>query len=200
MNAPIDVYLEISSSLEATNRQNAGGACKIVEDLDRYSIVLEQTQPDVIVECGTWRGGSALWFANQGFDVVTVDVDKAAVCAEARQHSRITCVTGDSVALETVASVAELVAGRRVMVVLDSDHHTDHVGREIDRYAPLVSIGCYLVVEDGIVQWMEGEPSRPGPLGVIERLAASDRWVRDVEIETKHPVTMHPAGWWRRAR
>ena len=201
MSASLNVYLDIPSSLEATNRQNAGGATKIVEDLDRYSIVLEQTRPDVIVECGTWRGGSALWFASQGFDVVTVDINGDTICAEARQHSRITCVTGDSVAPGMVAHVSALVTDRRVMVVLDSDHSPHHVRREIESYGSLVSVGCYLVVEDGVVRWMPSPVDQvtPGPLDALEYLLEdSPEWQRDEEIERMHPVTMHPGGWWIR--
>ena len=34
------------------------------------------------------------------------------------------------------------------MVILDSDHTRDHVLRELELYAPFVTQGCYLVVED----------------------------------------------------
>ncbi len=48
------------------------------------------------------------------------------------------------------------------MVVLDSDHSQAHVEAELDAYAPLVSPGCYLIVEDSNI----GEVRKdlmPGP-------------------------------------
>ncbi len=37
----------------------------------------------------------------------------------------------------------------KVMVVLDSNHSTDHVYREMQLYSPLVTPGSYLVTMDG---------------------------------------------------
>ena len=85
------------------------------------------------------------------------------------------------------------------MVVLDSDHSPEHVEREIDLYGPLVSSGCYLVVEDDIQQWMTNFNGQ-GPLDAIEfRLMDRPEWERDLLVESMYAITMHPAGWWRHA-
>lgn len=196
--------INVAASVAAMNRQDAEGATKIAEDLDRYSRILAATQPDVIVECGTWRGGSAQWFAGQGVAVVTIDIDETIIAKAAREHPLVTCLTGDSVAPDMVAAVEDLVSGQRVMVVLDSDHSPYHVRREIESYGDLVSEGCYLVVEDTILRWFPnglGGPT-PGPLDAVEYLLQDNpEWQRDEEIERLHPVSMNPSGWWiRRAR
>jgi cephalosporin hydroxylase len=192
---------DVEASIAATYRQNAEGAVKTVEDLDRYRIVIEATKPDVIVECGTYRFKSARWFARLGVDVVTID--NAVYRSNDGMDSRVTFLLGDSSEPAIAAQVADLVAGRRTMVVLDSDHHAEHVRREITLYGPLVTSGCYLVVEDGIVRfplphlWPDGVP---GPLDAVEDLLVDNpAWVRDETVEGLHPVTMSPLGWWRRA-
>jgi cephalosporin hydroxylase len=198
---PVDVLpgLDLEASVAATHRQTAAGALKITEDLDRYQAAIVAARPDVVVECGTYLGRSAEWFASQGVDVVTID---RAVFHQLHD-SRIDFFRGDTTAPDLVEHVTHRVRGRRTMVVLDSDHRAAHVRREIELYGPLVSPGCHLVVEDGIVQfcsphlWPE---CVPGPLDAVEEtLVGNPLWVRDEELEGLHPVTMSPLGWWRRA-
>jgi cephalosporin hydroxylase len=193
----VNFHLDIEASVIATQRQNAGGAIKIWEDLDRYERVIAATTPDVVVECGTLFGGSARWFAARVPQVVTVDIAKTCWFDD---DQNITAIVADSANHATVEQVADHIHnGDRVMVVLDSAHTAEHVFDEITFYGPLVSPGCYLVVEDGIVRWMYGEDDTPGPLEPIaELLDGNPDWVRDEHIEQLHPVTMHPAGWWRR--
>jgi len=192
----VNTLLDIDASLVAVNRQGAQGAVKTWEDLDRYEKVLEATQPELIIECGTYRGGSAVWFAEHGIDVITIDITPAYI-----EHPRVTfLLASSSVAWWVVGSVERLAADRRTMVVLDSDHSGPHVAKEIRTYGGFVTPGCYLVVEDGIVRWMTGLPYDGSPLDAIEsELDGNPDWVRDEEIEDMYPVTMFPAGWWRRA-
>jgi len=192
---PFDAVL----SVQAIDRQHAERATKIWEDLDRYERVIADSRPEVVLECGTWHGWSAAWFAGRVESVVTVDVVPR-VDPDALRDS-VTYVVGDSVAPETVERALAACAGHRTMVVLDSDHAQAHVEAEIAAYSDVVSPGCYLVVEDGIVRWAPpGWPARDaGPLEAVERLLRDDpRFVLDVDVEDMYPVTMHPAGWWRR--
>lgn len=174
---------------------------KHADDLLRYTRVIEGTKPEVLVETGTRSGASAQWFASQGLDVISVDI--------AQWHldpaERVTWVVGNSVDPRTLKAVARLVAGRRCMVSLDSDHSEDHVRREIELYRELVSPGCYLVVEDAVIDWL----SSPKPHGcdiytgslhdaIADTMAQDERFTRDAEVERLTPVTMFPAGWWRR--
>lgn len=211
MNVHIDVPASVESTRDGSHEQIYDGVrvWKLREDLDRYRHIIEATRPELIVETGTRWGGSALWFAREfRVDVVTVDLEAADT--PALSGWPITQITGNSVARDTVARVASLAAGRRTMVVLDADHHAPVVAMEISAYGPLVTPGCYLVVEDGIFdladipKWQRrggGQiPELGGPLRAIREVLAGDpAWVRDEDIERMHPISHHPAGWWRRA-
>ena len=82
---------------------------------------------------------------------------------------RITLVEGDAIAESTVASVAAGVSGGDIVfVILDSKHSFDHVLRELDAYAPLVTPGSYVVVTDGVMEDLHDVPGGGG-----------DAWRRD---------------------
>lgn len=180
-------------------------AMKGLEDLHRYERVIDATRPDLVVQTGTAVGGSALWFAHSqvtwdGPRVLTIDVDGDRIHPDVRADERITVITGSSVDPLVAARAASVAAGsERVMVVLDSDHSSAHVRREIALYASLVTSGCYLVVEDGLYDFAPDGPFWPGPLDAIQAcLVGDDRFERDTEIEALESVSMYPAGWWRR--
>jgi cephalosporin hydroxylase len=191
----ITPLVDIGASLAVVGRQQRHGMLKIAEDLDRYRHVIEADRPEVIVECGTWLGGSARWFAALGPEVITVDTVRR---ASASGGPRITWLVGSSTASEVVERVATLVSGRRTMVVLDSDHSAAHVAAEIRLYGPLVTPGCHLVVEDGIARWMdldiEGSPMDP----IESILLAGSEFDRDEQTEAMYPISMYPCGWWVR--
>jgi cephalosporin hydroxylase len=202
MQPLIEPLIDIDASVARIDSQTAAvpGMAKLPEDLDRYAAVIAVDQPEVIVECGTWQGGSARWFAAQGVDVITIDIAPSPNTS----GDRITWICGDSVLPELVGMVKGLVAGRRTMVVLDSNHSAKHVAAEIAAYGPMVSDGCHLVVEDGIIRWIPsdhpaGRAAGDTPMEAIEKLLVdNDNWERDTAIEEMYPVSMFPAGWWIR--
>jgi cephalosporin hydroxylase len=172
-------------------------------DIWIYQEILFRTRPDLIIECGTSRGGGALFLASMCDlmycgRVLTIDINKL---AGRPSHPRITYLTGSSLASDVVGAVrAALVPGERVMVILDSKHQKDHVLGECRTYGPLVTEGNYLIVEDTNIN---GNPVRPrfgpGPMEAVEEFLeeAGDRFVVDRECE-KFLLTFNPSGYLRR--
>jgi cephalosporin hydroxylase len=170
-------------------------------DLWLYQELLFRTRPDVVIETGTWRGGSALYLAmmfdqlNQG-RVITVDIN----ADDTRpRHPRITYVLGSSTDPGTVTAVHNLVDGARAMVILDSDHAAAHVYDEIVAYQPLVRAGDYLIVEDTNVNGHPTFPEfGPGPMEAVERfLAENSDFTVDRRCE-RFLMTLNPGGYLRR--
>jgi cephalosporin hydroxylase len=175
---------------------------KVPLDLWVYQELLTELRPGLIVETGTAHGGSALYLATlcevlgHG-EVVSVDIGH---WPDRPAHPRLTYLTASSTDPRAVAQVAERAAGAAgVLVVLDSDHRRDHVLAELRAYAPLVSPGSYLVVEDTNVN---GHPVYerfgPGPTEAVrEFLAERDDFEVDRSRE-KFFLTFNPGGWLRR--
>jgi cephalosporin hydroxylase len=207
---PIDVQASIGTFRKFagyTQNHRDLDIWKSADDMARYRHILEATCPEVVVETGSKWGGFAAWMADTfGVDVVTVDI--AAPSVAAQSWPRVTVVTGNSVSAAAIGQVRALAGGRRCMVSLDSDHHLEHVRAEIRAYAPLVSAGCYLVVEDALADIVHPDearrfgariPEEGGPLPAIEaELVGAAGWVRDLEVEGMSPVSHSPFGFWRR--
>ncbi|HVQ10807.1 MAG TPA: CmcI family methyltransferase [Methyloceanibacter sp.] len=170
-------------------------------DVWLYQELLVRNRPDIVVETGTWQGGSALFLAmileqiGHG-RVITFDTESRPGRPE---HPRITYLTGSSIDPAIVAKVYDEVGGGRAMVILDSDHERDHVYSEILAYSPLVRIGGYLIVEDTNVN---GHPAfadyGPGPMeAVAQFLSGTGDFVVDERCE-RFMMTLNPRGYLRR--
>jgi cephalosporin hydroxylase len=91
--------------------------------------VVSELRPDLIVETGTYMGGSAFFFATicdqlGDGDVVSVDIEPVKTV----EHPRITYLRGSSTDPEILATVRERAErAKRVFVMLDSDHSAEHV-------------------------------------------------------------------------
>ncbi len=174
------------------------GVEKATQDLARYEAIIDATKPEVIVETGTRRGHSAVWFAGRVSRVITID--SRPDLHTARQHPRVLRVPGNSTAPAILGRVARLTAGLRTLVSLDSDHSRAHVAEEIRLYSELVTAGSYLVVEDGVYHFLDRHEYDGDPLEAIAAtVALSPLFTRDLDIEGMYPITGAIAGWWRRA-
>lgn len=173
-------------------------------DLWLYQELIYRLQPELIIETGTAFGGSALYMAGVcellgTGSVISIDI---APQPGVPAHPRIRYVVGSSVGDATVREVADAAAGLdSVMVVLDSDHSQAHVARELEAYAPLVTVGSYLIVEDTNVNGHPAFASHgPGPMEATEEfLARCPEFVRDPDGE-KFLLTFNPGGLLRRVR
>ena len=165
-------------------------------DLWIYQEILHETRPDLIIETGTHAGGSALFMASicdrLGHGrVVTVDLRPQ---IDRPEHPRITYLAGNSVDPTVVEQLRELArTARRVMVVLDSDHSRDHVLAELQAYAPLVTEGCYLIVEDTNLVG----PAPGAREALRDFLQDNTDFVTDPDRE-KFYLTFNPGGYLRR--
>lgn len=174
--------------------------------LDAWLIqeVVSTLRPDLIIETGTYRGGSAFFFASlcdllDHGSVISVDID----ARETIEHPRISYIEGSSVDPSIVGQVADRVAetgSEKILLVLDSLHTAEHVLQELEMYAPLVPMGSYIHVQDGCLDELPMfRQAPPGPVvAVREFLALNSEFTRALDIESRYFMTGHPHGWLRR--
>ena len=173
--------------------------------LDLWTIqeTIAEIQPTLLIETGTHRGGSALFYAHLMDEldrgkVMTIDI----VDLHERDHPRVEFVHGsstDPAVAERARAACEQVEGP-VMVILDGNHSRDHVAAELEIYGPLVTPGSVLLSQDGVIDefWIfKGD--RPGPLGANRAfLDAHPEFEYDRERNERFGLTHHPLGWMRR--
>lgn len=175
---------------------------KCPTDMWVYQELIDTLRPGLVIETGTFRGGSAAFIADRleiagHGQVVTIDVD---VQPDRPQHARLTYLTGSSVDPEIVADVAgRIVPGSPVLVILDSDHSQAHVAAELVAYAPLVTVGSYLIVEDTNVNGHPAAPDHgPGPWEAAQEFLASGAGFEVDERCERYYLTQNPSGFLRK--
>ncbi|MDA0587379.1 MAG: cephalosporin hydroxylase family protein [Planctomycetota bacterium] len=186
------------------------------QDMVAIQEVIWDTKPQLIIETGIAHGGSLILSASLlellGGDgrVLGIDIDirphnRKAIEAHPLAK-RIDMIEGSSTDDSTADQVRAAAEGKSpVMVILDSNHTHEHVLRELQLYAPLVTKGCWLLVFDTVVEEMDPDafPDRPWGVGdnpltaVHEFLKTTDRFELDREIENKLLLTVAPGGWLR---
>jgi cephalosporin hydroxylase len=187
------------------------------QDMVAMQEIIWALRPDVIVETGIAHGGSLVFYASMlqligHGDVLGVDIDirqhnREAIESHPMSH-RIQMIQGSSIDPAIVEQVRERIAGKKVLVVLDSNHTHEHVLEELRLYAPLVSVGSYCVVMDTVVEDMPEDafPDRPWGKGdnpktaVWAYLKENQDFEIDTAIHSKLLITVAPDGYLRRVR
>jgi cephalosporin hydroxylase len=187
------------------------------QDMIAMQEIIWAVQPDIIVETGIAHGGSLVFYASMleligKGEVLGVDIDIRQHNREAIENhpmaKRIQMIQGSSIDPAIVAQVRQRAEGKKVLVVLDSNHTHEHVLEELRAYAPMASVGSYCVVMDTVVEDMPADafPDRPWGKGDNPKTAV---WAyleenRDFEIDQavhgKLLITVAPDGYLRRVR
>jgi cephalosporin hydroxylase len=183
-------------------------------DLIIFQEIVWKTKPDLIIETGVARGGSINYWASL-LNICDIDGHVLGVDIEIRDHTTkaieaskyrnsITLVQGDSTNIQTFEKVSRIANQyKRVMVVLDSNHTHEHVYRELELYAKLVSKGCYLLVLDTVIDDLKIDPNRewgPGksPKSAVLKFMNENSLIfeADKTLEKKAVFTVAPSGFW----
>lgn len=170
-------------------------------DLQVYQEIIHETNPSIIIELGTYRGGSTMYLADvmqakhpMGL-VIGVDHRACAI-----KHPNVRHVVGNTTDQAAISRVLQWIRPTdRVMVIQDADHSIQGVYDDLVRWSPLVTEGCYFIVEDGATSFIKGKPkSRGGPLGGIDKFLLEDDHFKIDKSREKYIITYNPDGFLRK--
>lgn len=163
-----------------------------------YQELIYRCMPDYLIEIGNFNGGSTLAFAHI-FDllgrgqVIAVDIDHSKLYDAALDHSRIIFIEGCAVKLyDEVAGMLE--EGSSVMVIEDSSHEFDLTLSIMNLYSKLVTVGNYLIVEDGICHHGLDVGPKPGPFEAIQAFLDKDKSFEVDRSCENFGITWNPSG------
>ncbi|MFH1822834.1 MAG: CmcI family methyltransferase [Patescibacteria group bacterium] len=133
-----------------------------------YQMILYEIKPDLVIEIGTNIGGGALYIADI-LDVIrkgvvhTIDIQKQSDDL-LLNHKRIRLFTEGWEKYD----IKEAAGFNTVLVIEDASHIYENTLNSINKFAPLVSVNSYLIVEDGIVNELGmSKEYHGGPLKAI---------------------------------
>jgi cephalosporin hydroxylase len=189
------------------------------QDMIAMQEIIWDIKPDLIIETGIAHGGSLIYYASlleligKG-EVLGIDIDiREHNRKEIESHmmyKRIKMIQGSSIDVQTVGEVKKYATGKdKIIVCLDSNHTHDHVLKELEFYAPLVSMNSYMVVFDTIVEDLpEGYFSQKRPWGIsnnpktalYEFLKTNSDFEIDRSIDNKLLTSVAPEGYLKRVK
>jgi cephalosporin hydroxylase len=171
-------------------------------DLLAYQELIYRVRPEWIVETRTGVGGRALFLASI-CDLIdhgqVLSIDEYPL-AHPPSHPRITYVRGDPEAERTTLRVREIVGERPLGLLILGGAAGPKLTGVFGKYASLVPVGSYVVVEDTI---LGGHPVWPdfgaGPRGVAQTIIDGGDFVADPSLE-RFSLTFNPGGFLKRIR
>ena len=144
---------------------------QFADDLAAWAECVHESRAQAVVETGAYNGGGLAFFSTimaevPGSVVVGVDIDTSAARRnlQAAGIKGVVMIDGSSSTPAVLEAVRTACRGKRVMVVLDSDHSADHVEKELHLLCDLVSPGSFLVCMDGIIADLADCPDHPASM------------------------------------
>ncbi len=201
----VEKFIQTYHSANIHNRTTWMGIRTQQSPCDLWAIqeIIWDIKPDFIVETGTFKGGGTLFLASvlqnisASGKVITVDIESQIGQASklALFQERVEFIEGDSVSEEVIGKIADRVKSSRAIVILDSDHHREHVLKELRLYSRFVSPGSYLIVHDTS---HNGHPLKTtygkGPMEAVEEFLAENKSFVSDRSREKFLMTFLPKG------
>lgn len=178
------VKFDVQSLYEGHHKITYRGikAIKCPFDYVMYQMLIFELKPDLIIEIGTNKGGTALYFADlldifgKG-EVHTIDILKDYADPVLNNNPRIKQFT-DGYENYDLGLTKNF---QRVLVIEDGSHTYEDTIGAVKKFSPIVTKGSYLIVEDGIVTELGmNKRFNGGPLKAINEFLAINK---DFEID-----------------
>lgn len=197
------LHANYGRGLHAQTTYHGAEAHKCPLDLWVFQEILWDVKPRLVIELGTYLGGTTLFLADQleslgAGRVISVDCQ----ALERPPHPRIQYLLGqtsDAHILAAVRQAAGDAAPGPVLVIHDADHRWPQVMDDLRTYSEFVTPGSYLIVEGTsinghpvLVDWGQG------PWEAVEQLLIERPDFEADRSREKYLLTYNPRGYLKR--
>jgi cephalosporin hydroxylase len=180
---------------------------KSPEDMWNYQEILSERRPSLIIEFGTFMGGSALYFANvmQNFGspyrILTADPTDHVTSSLVKSHPNIERIMEKSVTEKVYNRILDLQKEfpGQIFCILDGDHSAENVYDELKMLSSILKKGDYVIIEDSN---LNGHPvpvdmKVPGPWEAFDQYKRDfpNDYIQDLEREKKFGWTFATDGY-----
>ncbi|MCX7861687.1 MAG: cephalosporin hydroxylase family protein [Bacteroidales bacterium] len=141
-----------------------------------YQMLIFDVKPDLIIEIGSYNGGSALYFSDlldligKG-EVHTIDIkDNIAPLVKQKKNIKFFFNGYENYDLSLTKEF------NKILVIDDGSHKYEDVKNVLMKFAPIVSISSYIVIEDGIISHLKlSKHYNEGPLKAIDEFLKENK-------------------------
>lgn len=133
-------------------------------DLIAIQEIIWKTEPDIIIETGVAHGGSLIFYSSILQIMKSTSISKKqkrviGVEIDFRRHNEkrleshplyknIQILKGSSIDYKIFLKLKKITKGKKILVILDSNHTHDHVLEELRLYSKLIKKNEYIIVLD----------------------------------------------------
>ena len=146
-------------------------------DLFIYQEIIYKTKPDIIIEIGTYKGGSAKYLSHiqklvnrQCIGVLTIDPNNKNVWIDYIKY-----IKGNATNTDVINTITDFIekhtiwnGNLNVMVIDDGSHTYTDTLENLNVYSQFVTPGQYYIVEDTICHHGLNTGPKPGPAEAID--------------------------------
>lgn len=204
------------------------------QDIIALQEIIWRVKPDLIIETGIAHGGSLIFSASNLLILNAIDSLKKSsfmnlhkikrkvigIDIDIRKHNRkaiqrhplsnmIELIQGSSIDLKILDKVKKIAKEySKILVILDSNHTTEHVFSELELYSPLVSRGSYCIVFDTLVGDMPKNTYKNRPwsqknnpkIAVKKFLKNNNKFIIDYDIYKRFLITVSKDGYLKKIK
>jgi len=176
-------------------------------DLVVYEEIIWELKPTVIIEIGNMHGGFSLWLSDHmkmvGINgkIITIDLSSG---GDKNLHDfksdKFISIIGNCNDYEVVNKVKGYINKNDVVLIIEDSAHTfDNTFSVLENYKDIVTVGGYLVIEDGICDLLD-LGINPGPMKAVEKWIENNSNFEIDRSRERYIMTYNPKGYLKRIK